>query len=64
MGLQKPSKNLAPAYVQPAGGYHPQSALDPCCIPVSTPPLLSASGEVSSTSGTEAPYHIMEPTRH
>ena len=61
MGLQKPTKNKAPANVAPVGGYHPQSKLDPCCIPVSTPPLLSNSG---GGSAPEPTHHIKTPTAH
>lgn len=52
MGLKFPEKSKAPANVAPAGGYHPQTEIDPCCIPVSTAPLLSnASKSDSSLSG-------------
>lgn len=64
MGLQKPQKSKAPASVQPAGGWHNNATVaDPCCIPVSVPPLL-ANGSGDSSSGPDATHHIMNPTAH
>lgn len=67
MGLKFPEKSKAPAYVQPAGGYHPDSALDPCCIPESTPPLLSNSSrkDDSTAWGNEGTFAgFIPPTAH
>lgn len=66
MALPKPEASKAPAYVQPAGGYHAQSAMDPCCIPESQPPLLAnAGGAESTTWGTEGVFAgFIEPTGH
>lgn len=64
MGLKFPEKSKAPAYVQPAGGAHPQGALDPCCIPESQPPLLANSGSAENTSNNGTFAAFIPPTAH
>lgn len=63
MGLQKPSASKAPAVVSTIGNSPSVPSLDPCCIPVSVPPLLAnASGD--SKGGPDATHHIKSPTAH
>lgn len=68
MGLKFPEKSKAPAYVAPEGGYHAQTALDPCCIPggITSDPIVARSGgSDSSLGGAEwAVGHIATPTAH
>lgn len=63
--MPKPAKSKAPASVQPVGGYHSKAAThDPCCIPVTVPPLLGNGKDSASGPAPAATHHIANPTAH
>lgn len=67
MGLQKPQKSKAPAPTEPAGGYHSQGSMDPCCIPggVTSDPIEYNTAGDSGLGGADwAMGHILPPTAH
>lgn len=67
MALQKPQKSKAPAPTEPAGGYHPQGKIDPCCIPGGVTAAAhehNTAPDGSLGGAAWAVGHISTPTAH